>query len=329
MDKYTEDSQKIKRKFYKSYGELCKILSSMKYIKNNSWEKTIGNDQICLTQKDPLYCPPTINILVDNDLYFIVSIYARHLPDDHEIYKEYFRSMSNVLVSQFLFEVTSFNICPGIDLISESGSYMLHFVPQAATTECGQPKPKVFKRSSNCFLLVKKQNLCESCNSLLKRVGKKEKQLSFRLKAPAKRNAPLSKTSHERVILALKQERLKCSELEAKIKKMKQEIENKYVPSDKEISEDISKIMAENLGQATPFMKLFWDQQQKIFSSQKKALCYHPMRIRFSLSLAAKSASVYDELRNSKCLILPSRRTLRDYKNIIRLKAGFNKKGYR
>ena len=54
---------------------------------------------------------------------------------------------------------------------------------------------------------------------------------------------------------------------------MKQEIENKYVPSDKEISEDISKIMAENLGQATPFMKLFWDQQQKIFSSQKKALC--------------------------------------------------------
>ena len=84
--------------------------------------------------------------------------------------------------------------------------------------------------------------------------------------------------------------------------------------------------MTENLDQATPFMKIFWDQQQKIFSSQKKALCYHPMIIRFSFSLAAKSASAYDELRNSKCLILPSRRTLRDYKNIIRPKAGFNKK---
>ena len=79
---------------------------------------------------------------------------------------------------------------------------------------------------------------------MLKRFGKKEKQLSFRLKAPAKRNAPLSKTSHERVTLALKQERLKCSQLEAKIKKMKQQIENKSVPLDKEISEDISKIMA-------------------------------------------------------------------------------------
>ena len=84
--------------------------------------------------------------------------------------------------------------------------------------------------------------------------------------------------------------------------------------------------MAENLDQVAPFMKLFWDQQHKIFSSQKKALCYHPMIIRFSFSLAAKSASVCDEIRNSKCLILPSRRTLRDYKNIIRPKARFNKK---
>ena len=84
--------------------------------------------------------------------------------------------------------------------------------------------------------------------------------------------------------------------------------------------------MAENLDQATPFMKFFWDQQQKIFSSQKQALCYHPIIIRFSLSLAVKSASAYDQLRDSKSLILPSKRTLRDYKNIIRPKAGFNKK---
>ena len=51
------------------------------------------------------------------------------------------------------------------------------------------------------------------------------------------------------------------------MKKMKQEIENKHVWLDKEISEDISKIMAKNLDQAALFMKFFWDQQQKIFSS--------------------------------------------------------------
>ena len=42
--------------------------------------------------------------------------------------------MSNVLVSQLLFEVTSFSICPGIDEISESELYMLHVVPQEAAT---------------------------------------------------------------------------------------------------------------------------------------------------------------------------------------------------
>ena len=62
--------------------------------------------------------------------------------------------MSNVLVSQLLFEVTlasyvtttSFNRypCPGIDWMSESESYMLHVNPQEATAECGQPEPKLF-----------------------------------------------------------------------------------------------------------------------------------------------------------------------------------------
>ena len=33
--------------------------------------------------------------------------------------------------------------------------------------------------------------------------------------------------------------------------------------------------MAENLDPATPLMKLFRDQQQKFFSRQKTALCYH------------------------------------------------------
>ncbi len=48
------------------------------------------------------------------------------------------------------------------------------------------------------------------------------------------------------------------------------------------------------------------------------------MIIRFCLSLAAKSASAYEELRNSGVLRLPSRRTLRDYRNAIKPKVGFN-----
>ena len=63
-------------------------------------------------------------------------------------------------------------------------------------------------------------------------------------------------------------------------------------------------------------MKLFWDEQRKSMSSGSHR--YHPMIIRFCLSLATKSISAYDELRSTNILKLPSRRTLRDYKNARR-----------
>lgn len=70
-------------------------------------------------------------------------------------------------------------------------------------------------------------------------------------------------------------------------------------------------------------MSLFWQEQKKLLSSSKTGVRYHPMLIRYCLSLAAKSPSCYEELRNSNILILPSQRTLRDYKNFIRPKRGF------
>ena len=47
--------------------------------------------------------------------------------------------------------------------------------------------------------------------------------------------------------------------------------------------------------------------------------------IRFCLSLAAKSPSCYDELRNSGVLVLPSQRRLKDYRNAIKPERGFQK----
>ena len=47
------------------------------------------------------------------------------------------------------------------------------------------------------------------------------------------------------------------------------------------------------------------------------------MIIIFCLSLAAKSLACYEELRNSKVLVLPSQRRLKDYRNFIKPKRGF------
>ena len=50
----------------------------------------------------------------------------------------------------------------------------------------------------------------------------------------------------------------------------------------------------------------------------------HPMIIRFCLSLAAKSPSCYEEIRNSGVLTLSSQRRLKDYRNAIKPQRGFN-----
>ena len=75
-------------------------------------------------------------------------------------------------------------------------------------------------------------------------------------------------------------------------------------------------------------MKLFWEEQQKYNKESKSSsIRYHPMVIKFSR--ATKSPSTYADLRYNKItgsgvLVLPSLRTLRDYKNYIRPKKGFN-----
>ena len=104
---------------------------------------------------------------------------------------------------------------------------------------------------------------------------------------------------------------------------MQEEIQVKGVELNKDMASDVNHIMIDNSGKVAPFMTLFWEQQKEQFSKGSGAR-YHPMIISFCLSLATKSASAYDELRSSNILTLPSRRTLRDYRNAIRASADFN-----
>ena len=91
------------------------------------------------------------------------------------------------------------------------------------------------------------------------------------------------------------------------------------------MNNDLVDIM-NNVGKdISPFMQLFWQEQKKSLNVTANGIRYNPLIIRFYPSIAAKSPSAYDELRSSNILTLPSRRTLRDYRNAIRPKVGFNK----
>ena len=101
------------------------------------------------------------------------------------------------------------------------------------------------------------------------------------------------------------------------------------------LSADLIKIMSNaDKSEVSSFMKFFWEEQQKYINvSSKTSIRYHPMIIWHCLTLQAKSAAAYNEIRfdekiGTGFVVLPSQRNyknyIRDYKNYIHPKQGFN-----
>ena len=66
-------------------------------------------------------------------------------------------------------------------------------------------------------------------------------------------------------------------------------INNKKV--DNGLNEDLKVITSFNSGKMTPFTELFWEQQKRLFTLPSYWVCHHPVIIRFSLYVPAKSPS--------------------------------------
>ena len=196
-------------------------------------------------------------------------------------------------------------------------------------------KPQVHQdeyfRSKSCALPLSSGNPCKSCHEENIKFNKEINYKKSVLTAPAKLNAPIKFTSPDRIKLTLQLKRLECKQLEEKISNMKKALDNDSHIISAELLTDFQKLFSQsNEKDVPPFMKLFWQEQQKYVTlSSPSCIRYHPMIIKFCLNLAAKSSSAHKDLRyynktGTGVLVLPSLRTLRDYKNYIRPARGFN-----
>ena len=98
----------------------------------------------------------------------------------------------------------------------------------------------------------------------------------------------------------------------------------------KNLNDDLAIMSNADTSKISPFMKFFWEEQQKYLSSSSTTVRYHPLVIRYCLSLGSKSAAAYDDMRydektGTRFLVLPSRRRLREYQNYIKPQRGLNK----
>ena len=307
LDIVKESPPQVTQK-YQNLNEVYNRTKNLKYLENNKWKLKSSDNKIVFTKMQVAFTLPKNELIGDESLGFSVIVFGWVLPEEHEIYKMFLRSIRNISIIELLDKIRKYELCEGLKVEAEGS--LTHCVPQEMNLEnkeTYQRQTKVLKRSPNYVILTHLNTICKNCVNLDKETVNKKMKISSKSNIAAHKNALLSKTSHQRISLALKQERMKCNQLEKEILKMRREVHYNSVKVDPTISNDIKEIMSNNLDSASPFMKLFWQQQHQAFSSQSKYLQYHPMIIRFCLSLAVKSAAAYDELRNSKVLTLPSR----------------------
>ena len=193
----------------------------------------------------------------------------------------------------------------------------------------------VFYRSRNCIVLIEGGTI--SCQEYISDDKKSTYKIILKRKnvgEPASKYAPVTKTKRNQLRLNIQEQRqtiqkqlLKCGQLEEELQMMHKELNKNTLTIGKSLSDDLTSILS-NVDQTevTPFMNLFWQQQKQLFTRSPKGCRYHPMIIRFCLSLASKSKSAYEKLRNSNILRLPSTRTLVDYKTSSNLVLDFVKR---
>ena len=334
---------------YESLNDFKKKITHLKALQG--WNISKGDTEVILTLNSDQYdvVLPYLTIIIDDGLGFTIQIFNWFLPEDHFIYKNNQRNMRNISISNLINTCLQYKLCEGVQHKIISSSLITNAIPKSREAfkyndnDDGDnvlvPKPLIpydnvtFVRSKRCDVLISLQpQACETdqlliqCDNCIDQdiiANRNEKVTAKRHDQPAKPKAPVSATSSHRIKLTLQQQRLKCNQLEQELQKIKEMLQMSNLQVDKTLNNDFINILNANQKNVTPFMKLFWEQQQKLFRSDDRGARYHPMIIRYCLSLYAKSASCYEEIRNSGILKLPSSRTLRDYKNVIKPAVGF------
>ena len=308
----------------RTFKELCQEIKELKSLK--AWNCKVFEDKVVMKKNHEGFLLPQIEIIVDDGLGFTIKAMGCSLPDDHPVYLLYKRTVMNITLKNLVKELEGYELCCGVTTNDLNGKLFHHVVPinseDTDEDDNNQFPHKGYWRVKGCLILCD-GSMCDDCTEYLRLMNNANKAKERRLSTPAHVKAPVSKTDPGRIKLTLQGQRLRCAELERELNAMRTELQNSNIEVDHELSNDLTSILSEAGSKVTPFMSLFWQEQQKLFNSTSTGVRYHPMIIRFCLSLAAKSPSCYEELRNSKVLILPSQRRLKDYRNAINPKRGF------
>ncbi|XP_065061651.1 uncharacterized protein LOC135688649 [Rhopilema esculentum] len=292
-----------------------------------------------IAKKDIQYTVPKFEIVVEENLSFAVRVFGWLLKPSCSFLKQSGCTFKNLTLSTLMKDLQTAVLCSGINtrigFEYQNKSMIHHVVPMVVSCMSSSMvetplKQQEYLRATSCEVLLQDEGQCLPCKSKEQYEAKQKKRKDDTKCSAAKLKAPLSATHPVRIKLALQENRIKCKQLELRLEEMKREIDTKAKPVSNDLGDDLKELFRScNNRNIPPFMKLFWEEQQKYLQQRPSQVRYHPMIIKYCLALAAKSTSAYKEMRfdekhGSGVLILPSLRTLRDYRHYIHPKRGFN-----
>ena len=225
-------NSKSKIYFYTSFDEFYKRIALLQL---NDWNVTSSQNAVVL-RKFLLPCiVPHIKILVDESLEFTVFVFGWPLPDDHTLYKKYYRSVRNITISDLIKNIMLLNLCPGVGIKSEG--LISHVIPcEVDLQEENWPEnpfpTRGYERSKDCCIILDENDICFTCKKFSKKCQMAENKSKAKVISPANIKAPLSKTNPERIILSLKVQRKENKKLQEEIKMFEKEIKLNSVAVD-------------------------------------------------------------------------------------------------
>ena len=321
-----------------TYKDFNDFMNRAKLLKLNSWNVSFtNNDYVLFSLVKQGFVLPNYEVYVLPELSIIVRVFGWQVPASHPIFTSH--RLDCTTISTFLKELVKMDVCPG--LVKADGDYdhlAKHVIPMAYNPTLNRTQKhqqREIIRCPDCYVLST-STCCEKCSNFQAMEDKKKARKQKILKTPAKLNAPIKFTSPERILLSMQDQRKENkllvkenTELKNTIDNLQKSIEKNAVPVANDLHKDLQSIFSSSPRQITPFMKLFWEEQMKYIGSSSSGVRYHPMIIKYCLGIYAKSPAAYEQLRKNEkegtgVLVLPSQRTLRDYRNYIRPQIGYN-----
>ena len=201
-----EQPPEIPHVYYEHFEDFCKRIKTLKSLQNWTTDEIEGGLVFTFPSEDltiPLY-----TISVDKNLNFALHVFDFALPTDHQIYKQYTRSMKNITLSNLIILVQGKKICDGLKTHTLGTGIILHSIPYKIVPFLANNtqtfRSKTYCRSKHCTVLIDGDDgICTKCSKLDAHVRNRKTEHAKRMAQPCKLKAPISATSAERVKLTM------------------------------------------------------------------------------------------------------------------------------